>query len=75
MLAAAGFVEIGERDVTADYLATVRAWSEMTHRRLDEVVVYETRDVVDERLIGWRAATEVVEAGSLRRTLYWAQRP
>jgi hypothetical protein len=74
MLESAGFGDIGWRDVTADYLATVHAWLAASEPRFDELVAVDGEAVVLDRFDRWRAAITGVEGGLLRRTMYWATR-
>lgn len=74
LLDAAGFVEIGSRDVSGEFRMTAQAWldhSEPVRDRLEEV---EGAAEVAEKLHGWREKIEAVEEGLVRRTLYWGRR-
>lgn len=71
----AGFQQAGGRDVTAAYLATTRAWLEMSERHADALIAVDGADLIRERMQGWRDAIAALERGWLRRTLYWATRP
>ena len=71
----AGFEDGGERDVTAEYLATTRAWLACTEPERDALAALAGPELVDERLKGWRDAIPALERGWLLRTLYWATRP
>ena len=75
MLAAAGFRDVGFRDVTLEYLDTTLAWMRETVPRLDRVGEVDGHEAAAERVASWAAAAEAIEAGLLRRGLYWARRP
>jgi hypothetical protein len=74
MLASAGFDQIGSRDITSEYLATVRAWLSASEPRRGELIAVDGETLITDRLEAWRGAIVAVEAGWLRRTLYWATR-
>lgn len=75
MLAAAGYVDIGERDVSAEYAATASAWVRETLPHLREIGEIDGHEATAERVASWKAAAEAVTRGELSRTLYWARRP
>jgi hypothetical protein len=75
LLASAGFADVGERDGTSEYLDTTRAWLKFSEPHLDELAEIDGRAVIEERVQGWRDAIAALEAGWLRRTLYWGTRP
>lgn len=75
LLAAAGFVDIGRRDVTAEFLETTRAWLHTTEPVRDRVAEVDGEEAVADRLQKWAEAAEVISLGWLRRGLYWATRP
>lgn len=75
LLDAAGFVEIGSRDISGEFLVTAQAWldhSEPVRDRLEEA---DGPAAVAEKFQGWREEVEAVDNGWVRRTLYWARRP
>lgn len=74
LMATAGFADVGQRDVTEEYLATTRSWLEHSQPNRERLYEVDGREAVDERLQGWRDAAAAVERGYLRRTIYWGQR-
>ena len=75
LLHAAGFDDIGERDLTQEYLATTRAWLENTEPLCDEVAAIDGAETVAQRLIDLATSADAIERGWLLRHLYWARRP
>jgi hypothetical protein len=75
MLHRAGFVDVGQRDATDEYLVTIRRWIAATEPVRDLVAAVDGAEQVAERLQAWRDAVEMVSRGWLRRTLYWAAAP
>ena len=73
LLAAAGFADIGQRDATAEYLETSRAWLAITEPLRDEVAAIDGEDAVAQKLLDWRQSIEAIESGWLTRCLYWAR--
>ena len=67
----AGFTDVREVDVTADYLVTTRAWRAARLRHRDAVRPVDPK-MYDERLAKGEDAIEAIEAGLLRRTLHVA---
>ena len=67
----AGFTDVHEVDVTADYLATTRAWRAARLRHRETVRPVDPK-MYDERLAKGEDAIEAIEAGLLRRTLHIA---
>lgn len=74
LLTRAGFVDVREEDVTADYLATTRAWRAARLRHRDALRPVDP-EVYDDRLARGEAAIEAIDAGRLRRTFCVARRP
>jgi hypothetical protein len=74
MLARAGFTDVREVDVTADYLLTSRAWLAARLRHGDTVRPLDP-DMYDGRLKQGRASISAIEDGLLRRTLHVARVP
>jgi len=68
----AGFVDVREEDVTADYLDTTRAWRAARLRHRDTVRPIDPA-MYDERLAKGELAIAAIEAGWLRRTLHVAR--
>ena len=75
MLRRAGYVDIGERDVTAEYLDTVRGWIAATEPVRDLAAEVDGAAAVEERLALWHDAAEMIGRGWLRRSIYWAASP
>jgi cyclopropane fatty-acyl-phospholipid synthase-like methyltransferase len=74
LLAGAGFVDIDERDATAEFARTARAWIEERDRHADELRAVESASVFDERRRNGRVQLRAVEDGLLRRALFTARR-
>ena len=74
LLASAGFVDIGTRDATAEYLQTSRLWLQTTEPLRDEVAEVDGHQTVADRLQSWRDDIEAIENGWVTRALYWARR-
>ena len=70
----AGFVHTREIDVTADYLATARAWLAARLRYGDSVRPLDP-EMYDGRLDQGRASIAAIEDGLLHRTLHVASVP
>jgi hypothetical protein len=75
LLDAAGFAELDEVDLTADYLATARAWYRHGLELEAELAVLHPPGEFADRLARRRAAIEAIETGLLRRSLFLARRP
>lgn len=75
LLTAAGLAVVGSRDVTEEYLRTLRAWLAHSEPVFDLLAEVDGEEAVAERIGKWRRAAAAVEAGWLRRSLYWATRP
>ena len=73
LLAGAGFGDIGQRDATAEYLETSRAWLAMTEPLRDEVAAIDGEDAVVQKLLDLRQSIEAIQSGWLFRRLYWAR--
>jgi hypothetical protein len=74
LLRAAGFHDIVEVDLTADYLTTARAWHRHTLSYQTELAALRPGEIA-ERLARRRTAIAAIEAGLLRRSLFLAHRP
>lgn len=74
LLVAAGFAEVGSRDVSDEYLSTLRAWLAHSEPVFEELAEVDGEAAVVERMEKWRRAIAAVEAGWLRRSLYRAVR-
>ena len=75
LLASAGFVDIDERDVTAEFAVTARAWLTEWEAQADVLAPLEPPGGFDERQRERRAQLTAVEDGLLRRGLFAAMRP
>ena len=75
MLRRAGYAEVGERDVTEEYLETVRGWIAATEPVRELVAEVDGAAEVEERLELWRDAMQMIDRGWLRRSIYWATSP
>jgi cyclopropane fatty-acyl-phospholipid synthase-like methyltransferase len=71
LLRRAGFADVSEVDVTADYLVTTRAWRAARLHHRDTVRPIDPA-MYDERLAKGENAIEAIETGLLRRTLHTA---
>lgn len=74
LLASAGFTAIGSRDVTAAYLRTARDWLAETRRHVEALEAAFGPVEVEELLASRETTVEYIEAGHLRRSMYWADR-
>jgi len=75
LLLAAGFLDISETDVTAEYLRVARLWYEGRQRHAAELEQVEGETQFAERQRDNKAASAAIEAGLLRRALFVAKRP
>lgn len=75
LLLSAGFVEIDERDLTPEYLATAARRLEVTEQFADDLVRMLGRRDYDEMHAERRITVAAVADGLLRRSLFVAQRP
>ena len=74
LLRSAGFVDIHERNVTAEFAATARAWLTEREAHADELAALEQSDF-GQRQRDARKQLAAVEDGLLRRGLFSAMRP
>jgi hypothetical protein len=74
LLRSAGFIEIDEVDVTAEYLATQRRWLAATLRHEEGLRSVLGDDGVHEGIERRRRTVDAIEGGLLSRTLYSATR-
>ena len=74
LLRSAGFVEIDEVDLTAEYLVTQRRWLAATLRHDDGLRAALGDDAVREGIERRRRTIDAIEEGLLLRTLYTATR-
>ncbi|GAA5136790.1 hypothetical protein GCM10023320_68490 [Pseudonocardia adelaidensis] len=75
LLRSAGFAELDEVDVTADYLDTARRWLRHGQEFEAGLAALETPGAFADKLARRREAIAVIEAGHLRRSLLLATRP
>lgn len=75
LLAAAGFADIGHRDVSDEFRTTAQAWLDASLPRRQRLEQADGAAAVAEKLQGWREEIEATANGWVRRTLYWARRP
>jgi ubiquinone/menaquinone biosynthesis C-methylase UbiE len=75
LLRSAGFVEVEERDLTADYLATACRKFDVAERFVGDMVGMLGRQAYEEMQAERRLAISAIEAGVLRRALFVACRP
>lgn len=75
MLAAAGFVDVEEHDLTPAYLTTARRKLAGMDRLADRLVDVLGREEFDETLARRRRAAAAIEEGLLRRAVFVARRP
>lgn len=75
LLRSAGFVEIEERDLTPEYLATAARRLEVTEQLADDLVRMLGRRDYDEMHAERRITVAAVADGLLRRSLFVARRP
>jgi cyclopropane fatty-acyl-phospholipid synthase-like methyltransferase len=75
LLGSAGFVEVEERDLTADYFATATRKLAVAEQFADEMIGMLGRDEYDELQSERQLAVAAIECGLLRRSLFVARRP
>jgi len=75
LLASAGFVDIDEIDVTAEFAATAGAWSKEWEANADQLALLEPPGAFAERQRERRRQLAAIDDGLLRRALYSASRP
>ena len=75
LLRSAGFVEIDERDLTADYFATASRKLEVAEQFAEDMIEMLGRPEYDEMQAERRLAIAAIDGGLLRRSLFVARRP
>jgi cyclopropane fatty-acyl-phospholipid synthase-like methyltransferase len=75
LLRSAGFVEIDERDLTADYLATASRKLAVAEQLAGDMIEMLGRQEYEEMQAERRLAIAAIEGGLLRRSLFVARRP
>jgi len=74
-LASAGFVDVDEVDLTAEFAATGQRWIDEWDRHADDVIPIEGAQAFEERQRGRRVQLRAIEDGLLRRGMFSARRP
>jgi hypothetical protein len=75
LLGSAGFGDISETDVTAEFRATAAAWLAEAAAHAQELARLEAPGAVAQRQADRRAVSAAIDAGLLRRALFLARRP
>ena len=75
LLRSAGYVEIEERDLTADYFATATRKLQVAEQSAGDMIEMLGRQEYDEMQAERRLAIAAIEGGLLRRSLFAARRP
>jgi hypothetical protein len=75
LLASAGFVDVGEHDLTPAFVVTARGWLHESEQHATELAAIESPELFTERQHDRRAMLAALEAGLLRRALFTAVRP
>jgi cyclopropane fatty-acyl-phospholipid synthase-like methyltransferase len=75
LLRSAGFVDVEERDLTADYLATASRKLEVAERFGGDMIEMLGRQEYERMQAERRQAIAAIEGGLLRRCLFLARRP
>jgi hypothetical protein len=75
LLESAGFVDIGEVDLTEAFATTARAWLDEWDQHADELLDLEGPAAFEERQRDRRVQLRAIEDGLLRRGLFSATRP
>lgn len=75
LLRSAGFIDISETDVTAEFLRVARSRLEARERHAAGLRQSEGHSQFEQKQSEERAEIEAIEAGVLRRSLFVAQRP
>ena len=74
MLRSAGFREVEQVDLTAEFLETARAWGRGWERYATEIIAAEGEQTFRERQADGAAQLRAIEAGVLRRAMFVARR-
>jgi hypothetical protein len=75
LVRSAGFEEVREVDVTAEFLATTKSWLEWRERYAAELRAADGDAAFEERQHDSRVQARAIEDGLLRRALFVARRP
>jgi hypothetical protein len=74
LLAQAGFVEIGSRDTTLEYLEVAGRWLVAARELETELRTAVGDEIFDDKYESRAVSYEMIKAGELGRTLYWARK-
>jgi hypothetical protein len=74
LLAQAGFVDIGSRDTTLEYLEVAARWLVAARELESELRSAVGDEIFDDKYKSRAVSHEMIEAGELGRTLYWARK-
>lgn len=74
LLVSAGFDDVDELDVTAEFATTARAWIAELDAHTEELAAVESPGAFEQRLRDGRRHLRAVEDGLLRRGLFSATR-
>jgi hypothetical protein len=75
LLRSAGFVDVEERDLTADYFSTASRKREVAEQFAEDIIEMLGRQEYERMQAERRQAISAIEAGLLRRALFLARRP
>jgi hypothetical protein len=70
LLAAAGFADVEEIDLTKEFLMTQRGWRDGRERFREELMKAEGKALFEERQLDAKSIIDGVEGGLLRRALF-----
>ena len=74
LLRSAGYIDIDELDVTAQFVETTRAWIDQRERHAEELAIVEPAGAFEERQRDHRAQLKATEQHLLRRGLFSASK-
>jgi len=72
LLAQAGFTDIGSRDTTLEYLEVAGRWLAAARDLETELKIVVGDEIFDDKYKSRAVSYEMIKAGELGRTLYWA---
>ena len=75
LLESAGFVDVGEVDLTPEFAETARAWLDEWDHHADELRDLEGPAAFEQRQRDRRVQLRAIEDGLLRRGLFFGRRP
>jgi hypothetical protein len=73
LIARAGFTDIGSRDTTMEYLEVAGRWLEAARELETELRSAVGDEIFDDKYQSRADSYEMIKAGELGRTLYWAR--